>query len=62
MGQVRSLTSDARQVSDLPIRPLKFFKVSDLWDSGHRPEKLVGPAFGKSETYRASEVKDLEPG
>ncbi|HEY3040876.1 MAG TPA: hypothetical protein VGJ66_19210, partial [Pyrinomonadaceae bacterium] len=28
--QVRSLTSDARQVSDLPATFLKFFKVSDL--------------------------------
>jgi hypothetical protein len=28
--QVRSLTSDARQVSDLPATFLKFFKVFDL--------------------------------
>jgi hypothetical protein len=53
------VTSDARQVSDLPASSEKFFKVFDLWGSGQRPEKFSRAVFGKSETYRASEVKDL---
>jgi hypothetical protein len=35
---------------------------SPTWaDSGHRPERLVIPVFGKSQTYRAPDVKDQSP-
>ena len=53
----RSLTSDARHVSDLPVGLGKFFR-SPTFEIPVRDRKSLIAPFGKSETYRASEVKD----